>query len=642
MEANKAQKDAIEHIDGPMLVLAGPGSGKTTVITNRVKHLVKEAGINPANILVITFTKAAATEMKERFYRLMEGENISYKYVTFGTFHAVFYMILKHAYNLSAENIIRDEERYSIIRRIINSRHMDVEDEKEFCSNILSEIATVKSERISPENFYSGNCSAELFREIYDLYDRELKRRKLLDFEDMLVYTYHLFMKRKDIMNAWRDKFRYILIDEFQDINRIQYDIIRMLSEGRKNLFIVGDDDQSIYGFRGSRPEIMLNFEKDFPGTKKIILDVNYRSTPQIVDAAVRVIRWNNKRFNKQIHAVRSDGPQVVVRKCSDFIDEYREVADLIKRFAADGTPYGNIAVLYRSNLGIGSLVRKLMEYNIPLRLKDKVPDIFEHWIAKDIFAYINLAMGCGNRSDFLQIVNRPKRYIGRDYLDRNQIDFDELCERYYKENKEYIAERIKKLESDLKMIAKLNPFAAVNYIRKAIGYDDYLIEYSKQRNISVDEIFDVVNEIMESTVGQNTFVQWFEAIKDYKKRLSEQGDGADLNKVTITTMHSSKGLEYDVVFVVDVNEGSCPHKKAIKETDIEEERRMLYVAMTRAKNNLFIYTTMNRFNKEIKPSRFLVEAGLVDDKKTLETVRVSDGSSVGSKTLKWKNIIRR
>ncbi len=608
MKSNKSQENAILHKDGPMLVLAGPGSGKTTVITRRVQQLIR-SGVSPANILVITFTKAAANEMKERFFKLMEPEGGAYRNVTFGTFHAVYFTILKYAYNFSASNIIKDEDRYAIVRQALSKHELEVEDEKEFTANVLGEIGKVKSERISLDNYYSTNCPADAFREIYSDYTQALKKNRLLDFEDMLVYTYELLAAREDILRAWQGKYKYILIDEFQDINKIQYDTIRLLAAPENNLFIVGDDDQSIYGFRGSKPDIMLNFNKDYPDAKQVLLDVNYRSTPQIIRAAGNVIRYNTRRYRKDIGTNRQDGAPVVVRRTKDFIDEYNEITERIRDLVDNKSrSYGDIAVLYRTSGGIGSLVRKLMEAGVPFQIRDKLPDIFEHWIAKDIFAYLRLAFGTGNRADFISVCNKPKRYIGRDYLTDTEIDLDRLCTYY--EDKQWMVERILKLKADLAVVKKLNPYAAVNYIRRAIGYDEYLTEYALNHHIQADELFDVINEIQESARECNTFVDWEKNIAEYRQKVREVPK-EDVPRVALTTMHSSKGLEYDTVFIVDVNEGTCPHKKAVLDTDIEEERRMLYVAMTRAKRELYIYCTAERYNKTLEVSRFLIEAGL-------------------------------
>ena len=633
MQSNDAQNTAINHMDGPMLVLAGPGSGKTTVITRRVKHLV-EQGVNPLNILVITFTKAAALEMQERFYRLMDDGTA--KNVTFGTFHAVFFTILKHAYNLSASNIIKEEERYSIVKAAVSRHEFDIEDEREFVGNVLGEIGRVKSERIAIANYYSVNCPADVFRSIFEEYTAKLKESRKIDFEDMLCYTYELLAARKDILAAWQGKFQYILIDEFQDINKIQYDTIRLLAAPENNLFIVGDDDQSIYGFRGSKPDIMLNFGKDYKDAKRVLLDVNYRSEPEIVKAAGDVIRFNNKRYKKEIRTSRSGGGAVVVRQTKDFIDEYDEVCERIKALVnGEKKRYSDIAVLYRTSAGIGSLVRRLMENGIPFQIRDKLPDMFGHWIAKDIFAYIRLALGTANRADFISVCNKPKRYIGRDYLTDEEIDLDKLCTCY--EDRQWMVERIMKLKSDLKMVAKLNPYAAVNYIRRGIGYDEYITEYAVSHHIQADELFDVLNDIHESAREHHTFVEWDKAVSEYRQRVHEVPDRS-VPRVTLTTMHSSKGLEFDTVFIIDANEGVCPHKKAVLDTDIEEERRMFYVAMTRAKSRLYIYSAAEKYNKTLDVSRFLIEAGLYVPEKSKYSAKapVSGGFAGGQSGYRW------
>lgn len=608
MKFSKAQEIAVQHKDGPMLVLAGPGSGKTFTITMRIKYLI-ENGVKPENILVITFTKAAATEMKERFVKLMNGEGRSINNVTFGTFHAVFFTILKYAYNFSAANIIRDEDRYLLIKQAVSKHEIEIEDENEFLTNVLGEIGRVKSECINLDNYYSTNCPAEAFRKIYADYEAALKSRRLIDFDDMLVYTYELLSQRPDILKAWQGKYRYVLIDEFQDINKVQYDTIRLLAAPENNLFIVGDDDQSIYGFRGSKPELMLNFSKDYPDARQVVLDINFRSTGNIVEAAGRLIGLNSKRYKKNIQAVNDVGSPIIYKQVKDFIDEYTDVADQIRMLCTSGkVGYQDVAVLYRSNTGIGSLARKLMENNIPFRIKDKMRDIFEHWIAKDIFAYIRIATGQGNRNDFIQIMNRPKRYIGRDYLTDTEINLDNLC-KYYEE-KPWMVDRIEKLKYDLKLLKGLNPYAAVNYIRRGIGYDEYISEYAINKGINLEELTEVLNEIHDSAREHNSFEEWYAAIDEYRRLIREIPTDKG-NLVTLTTMHSSKGLEFDTVFIIDATEGSTPHKKATLDSDMEEERRMFYVAMTRAKSRLYIYSTAERYNKKTQPSRFVVEAGL-------------------------------
>ena len=262
MKFNEAQEQAIRHIDGPCLVLAGPGSGKTAVITDRTRYLIEEAGIHPANILVVTFTKAAAMEMQERFRTKMQGANVP---CTFGTFHSIFFWILRRAYGYTGNQIVSEEEKRKILTELVQKMELEYEDEEEFIQNLIGEITLVKSEYMPIEHYYSTTCGEAEFRQLYQSYQERIQSEGKLDFDDMLVYTYELLKERPDICRQWQEKFQYILIDEFQDINHIQYEIVRMLSGDRKNLFVVGDDDQSIYRFRGARPEIMLGFTKDYP-----------------------------------------------------------------------------------------------------------------------------------------------------------------------------------------------------------------------------------------------------------------------------------------------------------------------------------------------------------------------------------------
>ena len=605
MSFNTSQQEAIRHKDGPMLVLAGPGSGKTTVITERTKNLIIESHVNPANILVITFTKAAATEMKERFRRLVGDADYS---VTFGTFHAVFFAILKHAYHYRAENIIREEQKFQCMRGLIAKHRLEYEDETEFITAVLGEIGMVKNTGIAIANYYSKNCAEEIFRRIYSEYHEYLYQNHLIDFEDMLVYTYELFAERPDILGAWQRKYQYILIDEFQDINKIQFDVVKQLAGSAQNLFVVGDDDQSIYRFRGAKPEIMLHFKDDFPQAKTVLLDVNYRSQKRIVDGALKLIGHNKERYDKAIHAAKEPECEV---DCGVFKDQREEnlriiwdIQDIIER----GGHYADIAVLFRTNTQPRLLMEQLLEYNVPFRTRDNVPNLYEHWIAKDLFAYIRIAMGSRARSDFLRIMNRPKRYITRESLDEDTVAFD-VWEWYFEEQP-WVAERIGKLEHDVKMLSHMKPYAAINYIRKGIGYDDFCEEYADYRRMRVDDLYDVLEELQEGAKGFDTFEQWFEHIDAYTKELETLYRRQEVPKdsVALSTLHSAKGLEYEHVYIVDVNEGVMPYKKAVLDQDLEEERRMFYVGMTRAKKKLHLFSVKQLNGKDADISRFIAE----------------------------------
>ena len=333
---NKEQEEAITHKEGPLMVLAGPGSGKTLVITYRVKWLIENAGVHPSNILVITFTRAAAEEMRKRFFAFDGMENAP---VTFGTFHSIFFMILRYAYRYTAGNIIREDVKRRYIKEMTENMELEIEDEKEFLSGIINEISYVKGEMMSLSYYHSSNCSDELFAQIYEGYERRLREENLIDFDDMLVFCYELLKERKDILAMWQQKFQYILIDEFQDINKVQYEIVRMLAGKGDHLFIVGDDDQSIYRFRGARPEIMLGFEKDYPDAKKVILNTNYRCSAEIVDSAEHLISHNTKRFPKNMQAARGKKVPITFRYLKDAGEECTDILKGIRFYHKKGIP---------------------------------------------------------------------------------------------------------------------------------------------------------------------------------------------------------------------------------------------------------------------------------------------------------------
>lgn len=600
-----AQKDAILHYKGPMLVLAGPGSGKTFTITHRICHLIRERGVNPANILVITFTKSAAGEMKDRFESLMGGETTS---VSFGTFHAIFFRILKFAYRYDARSIVREEQRIQYIKEEMDQCSMEVEDEAEFVSSILTEISSVKGEMIGLDHYYSKNCSEENFKQLYLGYENRLRKAGLIDFDDMLVMCYELFIQRKDILEAWQKKYQYILVDEFQDINRVQYEIIRMLAAPENNLFIVGDDDQSIYRFRGAKPEIMLGFEKDYKDAKKVLLNINFRSTKDIVTTAGKLISNNEMRFSKNIVTKKGTGKPVITRMWQDPKEETSEIVQEIMAYKKAGFSWSDIAVLYRTNMGPGLLIEKLMEYNIPFSMRDSVPNLYDHWICKNIMAYIKGGLGDLSRANVFQFLNRPNRYISRDALEGPIINWESIKSFY--QDKGFMVERVEQMEYDLRMLKTMDPVAAINYIRKVIGYDDYIRDYAQYRRMKPEELFEVLDQLKESAANFSTYESWFLHMKEYGEELKAQAMKREqsIDGVALMTMHSSKGLEYRIVYILDANEGVTPHQKAVLPADLEEERRMFYVAMTRAKERLHVNYVRERYSKKQEVSRFVRE----------------------------------
>lgn len=607
MALNETQKKAVRHITGPMVVLAGPGSGKTTVITNRVRYLTEKAGVDPGHILVITFTRAAAGEMKER-YGKMTG-SIGGR-VTFGTFHSVFFLMLKLAYGYEAASIIKEEQKIQIVRGLLDHSGLEAEDEGELTASLITEISMVKGELMDLECYYPKNCSVDVFKKLYLGYEEELRRRRQLDFDDMLVMCFQLLKEREDILGAWRDKYRYILIDEFQDINKVQYEIVKMLASPQNNLFIVGDDDQSIYRFRGARPEIMLGFEKDYPQAARLVLDVNYRSSRPIVESAGKVIGHNKTRFPKNISSARGNGRPPEIREWRGAVEESLAIATELRDYAAMGIGYGEMAVLYRTNLGPRLLIEKLMEYNIPFNMGDAIPNLYDHWTVKNVLSYVKAAAGDLGRSNILSIINRPKRYVSRDALDGQNVSWEAVKSFY--QDKNWMLDRIEQLEYDLLMLKSMPPAGAVNYIRKAVDYDSYLKEYARDRGMKPEEFLQVLDQLQESAEGYKTYEAWFSHMDRYKEELLKQARSRERqeNGVSLMTMHSAKGLEFRVVYILDANEGITPHHKAVLDQDVEEERRMFYVAMTRARERLHIYYVRERYHKKQEISRFVKEAG--------------------------------
>lgn len=605
MGFNEAQAQAIQHTDGPCLVLAGPGSGKTLTIVNRVKYLIEKQKVRPEEILVVTFTRFAAAEMKSRLCLVMGKRDLP---VTVGTFHGIYYGILKWAYRMNQENILSETEKYQILRGVINKERMEIFDEEDFIQDIAAEIGKVKNNRIPLEEFVSEKCSADAFRNIYRNYERHRKELKKIDFDDMLVLCYELFRSRPDVPAQWQKKFRYVLIDEFQDINRIQYDVIRMLAQPENNLFVVGDDDQAIYGFRGADSELMLGFGKDFPDAKQILLGMNYRSTANIVQNSLKLIENNVERYSKKLEANREGGSCLHIQEVKDPVEEAEYVLEEIQKCKENGIKEEEIAILFRVHTDARAVVEAMVERKIPFQMKEHLPNIYEHFIAKDIMAYFRLATGKRRRQDFLQVMNRPKRYLGRDSVSGSQVSFEDMRKFYC--DKDWMIDRIDQFEWDVKMLMKMAPYAAIQYIRKRIGYDDFLKEYAFTHQINRSDLNEVLAEIEEAAKAFSSVEEWFAHVEEYTETLKvkEKERNRPRPGVRLMTIHASKGLEFKQVFLIAANEGRIPYQKAKTDKEIEEERRLFYVAMTRAKDFLKICYVKIKNGKEVTPSRFVDE----------------------------------
>lgn len=545
-------------MDGPAMVLAGPGSGKTTVITHRIKNLIEKAEVRPENILVVTFTKAAAISMQKRFSTLMNGGKG--QLVTFGTFHSVFYKILRKSRRYEATEILSERQKTDYIREIIGRYGISSNDISELSQNIINDIGNIKGNMLNAQEYEPSCCKKEDFIKVYNAYNLELKKDGKMDFDDILRECYLLLCENHTILEQWRELYKYILIDEFQDINRIQMNIIELLASPLNNIFVVGDDDQSIYGFRGARPEIMIEFKDYYPEAELIVLDVNYRSTQSIINVAGRVIENNKTRLDKCAHANNNKDFQPDIRKFRNQVEELKFVVSKIKEYENQGISLSEMAILVRNNSQIQEISSFLKNRKIEAESGKHRSNIYNGMVAKDILSYVRGALkfdGTYFNEDLIYVLNKPQRYISRQVVLSVNMNISAVRRIYSKNN----------IDSFLFHIEMINTL--------------------EQWINSIDSA--------QNSEGQN-----------FGKKSSVEG-GTN-NRINIMTMHGSKGLEFKAVFIVDANQGIIPTSKALRERDFEEERRLFYVAITRAIDYLNIYAVEERLGCPIEVSMFVEE----------------------------------
>ena len=605
---NKSQIQAISHMDGPAMVLAGPGSGKTTVITHRIKNLIEKAEVRPENILVVTFTKAAAISMQKKFSTLMNGGKG--QLVTFGTFHSVFYKILRKSRRYEATEILSERQKTDYIREIIGRYGISSNDISELSQNIINDIGNIKGNMLNAQEYEPSCCKKEDFIKVYNAYNLELKKDGKMDFDDILRECYLLLCENHTILEQWRELYKYILIDEFQDINRIQMNIIELLASPLNNIFVVGDDDQSIYGFRGARPEIMIEFKDYYPEAELIVLNVNYRSTQSIINVAGRVIENNKTRLDKCAHANNNKDFQPDIRKFRNQVEELKFVVSKIKEYENQGISLSEMAILVRNNSQIQEISSFLKNRKIETESGKHRSNIYNGMVAKDILSYVRGALkfdGTYFNEDLIYVLNKPQRYISRQVVLSVNMNISAVRRIYSKNN-------IDSFLFHIEMIRKLPPQAALSYIRKGAGYEEHLRLYAIENNIPMSGLLKQLEQLVQECSKFNTLEQWINSIdsaqnsegQNFGKKSS--GEGGTNNRINIMTMHGSKGLEFKAVFIVDANQGIIPTSKALRERDFEEERRLFYVAITRTIDYLNIYAVEERLGCPIEVSMFVEE----------------------------------
>lgn len=600
MSFTENQINAINHGQGPALVIAGPGSGKTSVLTHRIKNLIEKHKVDPKTILVITFSKSASTQMQSRFNNLCQNKKYE---VEFRTFHSFFFNIIFNEYKLNTSNILNLKQKRELMKEAILSTRTITNPQTELIDILLKEVSLYKNHNESISIESEANLSNELFLKIYNKYVSLCRDIKLIDFEDMMLIVRDLFNKDSDILEKYQKYYRYILIDEYQDINDIQYEIVKKLISINNNIWICGDDDQSIYGFRASNPKIMLNFKNDFPMAKTYNLNVNFRSSDEIINASKLLIKENKDRYYKDIKGTGIKNNGFLLTSFASEPEENLYLIELIKNNIKNKT---STAVLFRTNLEASIFASVLSSYKIDFAMKENFTNPFKNVAVSTIIHYLNLSSEYPkvSYSNLIAIINKPMRYIKRELINGNISNFERLYEIFYGNNMAIIG--IRSLEYNLQRLAKLpDIYSKINYIRKAIGIDDYyrisLANLNSYDNYckNMDQIMNI-SRALKTVDDLNREAEIFEDLNQRKK-----SDKIKNEFVEIMTFHASKGLEFESVILPHINEGHVPHKKS-SNSNLEEERRLLYVAMTRAKRYLYITYVSGGRDKEYMPSRFL------------------------------------
>ncbi len=603
---NDKQKEAIHLGLGPAMILAGPGSGKTTVLLYRIKYLIDELHISPKNILVITFTKAAAKEMKERAAKIL---NLKDESPFFGTVHSYFYSVLKRSYEYRNYSIMTTKQKYNNLEALLKSEYSNIR----ISNNLLQEILTC---------FSKQKNGVECIKEIenigftYDQFEDLLKKynyfnfeQNKMDYDDILILSLRLLKDNMRALNRLNSEVKYVLVDEFQDVNEVQYELVSLLAGKGGNLFVVGDDDQSIYRFRGAKGENFRQFETDFFGVQKVILNINYRCPKEIVEVSSKLIGHNQSRFPKQLISGKENNGFV---QCKCFVskeEERKDVLKKVKEFSEHNT-CETIAILCRTNSQLSYFAEQLRKEKIEFYMQEKTVNFYKSMYIRPIIGYLMFASGIDkSRKRLFSFLNRPMRFISRELFanwDEEKLKFDCL---------DINNEKIMQLKEELKRIEKMSPKFAISYILKGIGYEAYTSENCISRE-DVEKFKADMDELKERAGMYETMREWMEYVK-----LEETMDEADVRKnevidasVFLYTFHGAKGLEFDSVIIPYLNEGSVPYGKKLSKEELEEERRMFYVALTRSAKSLCV-TFVENDTKKDTVSRFIKECAFTVSK---------------------------
>jgi len=627
---NDKQKEAAVHFKGPLIIVAGAGSGKTKTLTQRIAYLIEHHGVAPWNILAVTFTNKAANEMKERVKSLLANRNSGSGEPTVGTFHSTCVKILrKNAHLMDYENsftIYDAADQQSLMKRIMEDLHIDQKQVNPRA--LLSHISAAKSELIDPEQYSGmvGNYFTERVAEVYGPYQNALKLNNALDFDDLLIKTVELFKKNPEVLDYYQEKFKFICIDEYQDTNRAQYEIVKMLAEKYRNICVIGDSDQSIYSWRGADIRNILDFEKDYPDSKVVMLEQNYRSTQVILDVAHEIIVKNRKRKEKKLWTEEKGGENVQLTMANNERHEGEIIAERIRELIREyeSPPYKDFVVLYRTNAQSRAIEEVFLRYGIPYKIVGGTK-FYERKEVKDMVAYLRAIQNPSDSVSLLRIINTPPRKIGSRTIEILQSygnkhgfslfkamdqaeDCGDLNEGKIKAVKQF-AKLVKQLQ---KANSELTASGVIKTAFKLSGYQDFINDGTPEGEARYENIAELISvaakyDLLDPGVSLSVFLEEISLIADIDSMDEKE------NAVVLMTVHSAKGLEFENVFIAGLEEGIFPHSRSmIEPEELEEERRLMYVAITRAKKRLhLLYARQRTIYGEMRanaPSAFIAD----------------------------------
>lgn len=607
---DQKQKEAVFSSSRNCAIIACPGAGKTTVIINRINHLIEDLKIDEGNIIVLTFTKSAANNMKNRYIKSYNKVKSPF----FGTFHGLFYKILlREGNNIK---IIDEFTKNKLMEGVLKKYFDEINEDR--IKEAINNISLYKTSRINIESF-EPSFSKEIFIECYENYSNYKDENNLWDFDDLAIKVIELFTKNEKIRESYKKLFKYMLVDEFQDSDEIQIDFLKIINEDKTNsLFAVGDEDQCIYSFRGSRPEYMVTFNKIFKGGVKYYLTKNYRSNKNIVEASKKIIEFNKERNNKEILWNKNeDGIISYLNPWNERMQGEKIVENIKDLLKTDKTAYKDNIILYRTNMESISVIDVFIRNKIPFKILDKGYNFFNHFICKDLLAYLKLAKDSNDREAFIKIINKPFRYISkgnlaylRDYKE-DLNPFDILINK--KDTPPFQMKKLADLKRDFNFVNKSTLSYGIQTIITELGYIEYLKAYCDRFKTSIEDLEEII-EVFKSAASAFTNINDFLIhVEEVESKIEESKNSKDEDRVLLSTIHGVKGMEFKNVFIINCNEDTIPHASS-KDTNLEEERRLFYVGITRAIDNLFLYAPRTRAGETKEHSRFIGEGGFAGE----------------------------